>query len=294
MNLLFWIKDSIYRTLIMVSPKLLLRIQYRRLFGHMPDLRNPKTFNEKLMWYKLYYHNPLMTRCADKWEVREYLRERGLEEYMNEAIGVWDDVEKIDFDALPDMFVLKSTHGTAQIIICKDKKTLNIAKTKRVMKFWLRTNQCRAGYEWAYKDIKPRIICEKYIETADGLPPKDYKVFCFKGVPHFLFVASERLNNHDVKFDFYDCDWNLLPVTQGHPNSQKPMQKPSELSKMLEIASKASKDFPHVRVDFYLENGKLMIGELTFYHFDGFVRFNPSKYDEIFGAYFELPEKMLP
>jgi hypothetical protein len=234
-----------------------------------------------------------MTKCADKWEVREYLKGKGLEKYMNEAIGVWEDVEKIDFNSLPDKFVLKSTHGTAQTIVCKNKKTLNIDETKNKMKFWLRTNQCRAGYEWAYKDIKPRIICEELIETADGLPPKDYKVFCFNGIPKFLFVASERLNNHDVKFDFYDCDWNLLPVTQGHPNSQKPMQKPSELSNMLEIASKASKDFPHVRVDFYLEKGKLMIGELTFYHFDGFVRFNPPKYDEIFGSYFNLPEKMV-
>ncbi|MCM1140350.1 MAG: glycosyl transferase [Muribaculum sp.] len=293
MKLSFWLKDMLYRSLIAVSPRLLLQIQYRRLLGYSPDLDNPKTFNEKLTWYKLYYHDSLMTRCADKWEVRSYLKDKGLGEYMNDAIDVWDKADDIDFNTLPEKFVLKSTHGTAQTIVCKDKSSLDIEKARKKMKFWLKTNQCRAGYEWAYKDIKPRIIGEKLIETSDGLPPKDYKVFCFNGIPKFLFVASERLNNYDVKFDFYDNNWNLLPVTQGHPNSQKPMPKPAELSKMLEIASIASKDFPHVRVDFYLENGKLMIGELTFYHFDGFVRFNPSEYDQIFGSYFNLPEKRL-
>lgn len=293
MNVKFWLKDFLYRSMIAISPRMLLTIQFRRLVGYKPDFDNPETFNEKLNWYKLYYHNPLMNRCADKWEVRSYLQEKGIGEFVNDAIGVWDRVEDIDFGSLPEKFVLKSTHGTAQTIVCKDKSKLDIAKTKKEMKFWLKTNQCRAGYEWAYRDIKPRIIGEKLIETEDGLPPKDYKVFCFDGQPKFLFVASERYSNHDVKFDFYDCDWNLLPVTQGHPNADKPMDRPKELEEMLAVAAKASEGIPHVRVDFYLEKGKLMIGEMTFYHFDGFVHFNPAKYDEIFGSYFKLPNKML-
>lgn len=293
MRISFWIKDFIYHTMIAISPKLLLEIQFKRLVGYKPDFDNPKTYNEKLGWYKLFYHDPLMNRCADKWEVRAYLEEIGLGEYMNDALGVWDRVEDIDFSKLPEKFVLKSTHGTAQTIVCKDKAKLDIKKAVKEMKFWLKTNQCRAGYEWAYRDIKPRIIGEKLIETADGLPPKDYKVFCFNGEPKLLFVASERFNNHDVKFDFFDTEWNLLPFTQGHPNTAKPMAKPKELDLMLEVAAKASKPFPHVRVDFYLEKGKLMIGEMTFYHFDGFVRFNPGKYDEIIGSYFTLPKKKL-
>lgn len=282
-----------YSTLTAISPKLLLQIQFRRLVGYKPDFNNPKTYNEKVNWYKLYYHNPLMTRCADKWEVRGFLRERGLGKFMNDALGVWNSADEIEFDKLPQKFVLKSTHGTAQTIICKNKSKLDLEKTRREIAFWLKTNQIYAGYEWAYKNIQPRIIGEKLIETADGLPPKDYKVFCFDGVPKFLFVASERFNNHEVKFDFFDCDWNLLPFTQGHPNTVKPIEKPKELQKMLEIAATASKELPHVRVDFYLEDDKLMIGELTFYHFNGLVRFNPYKYDEIMGSYFKLPQKMI-
>jgi len=161
------------------------------------------------------------------------------------------------------------------------------------MSHWLKTNQVGAGYEWVYKNIPPGIICEKLIETEDGLPPKDYKFFCFNGVPKFLFVASERLNNSTVKFDFFDCEWNLLPFLQGHPNSVIPPEKPKELLQLLEIASIASKDFPHVRVDFYVEKGKILIGELTFYHFNGFVRFRPRKYDEKLGEYFILTEKWI-
>lgn len=293
MRFSFWFKDWVYRTMIAISPRMLLTVQFKRLVGYKPDFDNPKTYNEKLGWYKLYYHDPLMTRCADKWDVRAFLTENGLDEYMNDAIGVWERAEDIDFEKLPNKFVLKSTHGTAQTIVCKDKSKLDIDKARKEMAFWLKTNQCRAGYEWAYRDIKPRIIGEKLIETEDGLPPKDYKVFCFNGEPKLLFVASERINNHDVKFDFFDCEWNLLPFTQGHPNTEKPMVKPKELDKMLKVAAKASKDFPHVRVDFYLEKGKLMIGELTFYHFDGFIHFNPGKYDEIIGSYFKIPEKKI-
>lgn len=289
---LYYAKHAFYRTLIAFSPKTLLRFQVHRIAGYWPDLDNPKTFNEKLNWYKLYYHDPLMTRCADKYEMRGYLKEKGLEKYQNKVYGIWDNVDDIDFEALPQEFVIKSTHGTAQTIVCKDKSKLDTAKAKKEMRFWLKTNQCGAGYEWAYKNIKPRIICEELIHTEDGLPPKDYKFFCFNGEPKMLFVGSERVDDH-VKFDFFDLDWNHLPVLQGHPNSPKPIARPQELEEIIDICKVIAPDFPHVRIDFYIEDHKIMIGELTFYHFDGFVRFKPQSYDELFGSYFKLPEKKL-
>lgn len=291
MNISYYIKSTIYRLIIAISPKLLLKLQVRRIAGYWPNLDNPKTFNEKIQWYKLYYHHPLLTCCADKYEMRKYLEEKGLGKYQNEVYGVWDNANKINFDKLPEKFVLKSTHGTAQTIVCKNKSNLDFKKVRKEISFWLKTNQCGAGYEWAYKNIKPRIICEELIETEDGLPPKDYKFLCFNGEPKLLFVASERYNNHNVKFDFFDIEWNHLPFTQGHPNSEKILAKPEELQEILGICRIISKDFPHVRIDFYIENHKIMIGELTFYHFDGFVRFNPSKFDKIIGSYFTLPNK---
>lgn len=291
MNISYYIKSTIYRLIIAISPKLLLKLQVRRIAGYWPNLDNPKTFNEKIQWYKLYYHHPLLTCCADKYEMRKYLEEKGLGKYQNKVYGVWDNANKINFDKLPEKFVLKSTHGTAQTIVCNNKSNLDFKKVRKEISFWLKTNQCGAGYEWAYKNIKPRIICEELIETEDGLPPKDYKFLCFNGEPKLLFVASERYNNHNVKFDFFDIEWNHLPFTQGHPNSEKILAKPEELQEILGICRIISKDFPHVRIDFYIENHKIMIGELTFYHFDGFVRFNPSKFDKIIGSYFTLPNK---
>ncbi len=288
----YYLKNAFYQLAIAISPKTLLKFQVRRIAGYWPNLDSPKTFNEKLNWYKLYYHDPLMTRCADKYEMRGYLKEKGLEKYQNEVYGVWNNVDDIDFDSLPNQFVLKSTHGTAQTIICRDKAKLDIAKAKKEMRFWLKTNQCGAGYEWAYKNIKPRIICEELINTKDNLPPKDYKFFCFNGEPKMLFVGSERIGDQ-VKFDFFDLEWNHLPVLQGHPNNPSPIEKPDELPEIIQICRIVSKDFPHVRVDFYIEDHKIMIGELTFYHFDGFVRFKPHTYDELFGSYFILPEKKL-
>lgn len=289
MNINYYIKSTIYRFIIAISPKLLLKLQLRRIAGYWPNLNNPKTFNEKIQWYKLYYHHPLLTRCADKYEMRKYLEEKGLGKYQNKVYGVWDNANKIDFDKLPEKFVLKSTHGTAQTIVCRDKSNLDFKKVRKEISFWLKTNQCGAGYEWAYKNIRPRIICEELIETEDGLPPKDYKFLCFNGEPKLLFVASERYNNNNVKFDFFDIEWNHLPFTQGHPNSEKILAKPEKLQEILGICRIISKDFPHVRVDFYIENHKIMIGELTFYHFDGFVRFNPPQFDKIIGSYFTLP-----
>ena len=288
----YWSKHILYKVLGTIAPKLFLKFQVKRLDGYWPNLKNPKTFNEKLNWYKLFYHDPKMPRCADKYELRNYLKEKGLEQYQNEVYGVYDDVDDIDFDKFPTSFVLKSTHGSAQTIICKDKSELNIQETKKELKFWLKTNQYDSGCEWVYKNITPRIICEELIKTIDGQSPKDYKFFCFYGEPKFILLCSGRIDGHEkLDLDFYDMNWNHIPVMQGFPNSTTVFSKPQELDEAIDICRRVSKDFPHVRVDMYFENGKIMISELTFYHFNGYGRFVPRSYDELFGSYFELPAK---
>lgn len=288
----YWLKHIPYKVLGFISPEFFLKCQVKRIDGYWPNLKNPKTFNEKLNWYKLYYHDPLMSRCADKYEMRNYLKEKGLGQYQNEVYGIYDKVEDIDFEKLPQSFVLKSAHGSAQTIVCKDKSKLNLLAAKKEMAFWLKTNQYDTGCEWVYKDIPPRIICEELINTKDGLAPKDYKFFCFYGEPKFILLCSGRVDGHDkLDLDFYDMEWKHIPVKQGFPNSPTVFPKPDELDKAIEICRRVSKDFPHVRVDMYFENNKIMIGELTFYHFDGFGKFSPQSYDEFFGTYFVLPAK---
>lgn len=290
----YWSKHILYKVLGSISPELFLKCQVKRIDGYWPNLKNPKTFNEKLNWYKLYYHDPLMSRCADKYEMRNYLKEKGLEQYQNKVYGIYNNVEDIDFEILPQSFVLKSAHGSAQTIVCKDKSKLNLQEAKKEMAFWLKTNQYDTGCEWVYKDIPPRIICEELIYTKDGQAPKDYKFFCFYGEPKFILLCSGRVDGHDkLDLDFYDMDWKHIPVKQGFPNSKKIFPKPNELNEAIDICRRVSNDFPHVRVDMYFENDKIMIGELTFYHFDGFGKFTPHSYDELFGSYFILPEKKL-
>jgi hypothetical protein len=267
--------------------------QYKLAFGKYPDLENPVTFNEKLQWLKLYWYNPDAKRCADKFDVRQYIKEKlpDSKQYLNEVYGVYNDPEEIDFDSLPNQFVLKSTHASAQTIICRDKNTLNRTAAIAEMKQWLQVDYFAAAGEWVYKDLPRRIICERLITSDDGYPPKDYKIMCFNGVPKFLYVISER-SGHHFKMDYFNCEWQPLPVTQTGPRGGRILPPPRYLlDKMMEISKILSKDFPHVRVDFYIENNNLLIGELTFFTTGGYGPLSPAKYDTIFGSYLTLPDK---
>ncbi|NLJ18270.1 ATP-grasp fold amidoligase family protein [Globicatella sulfidifaciens] len=278
------VKEFYYKNL--VTDEQLIKRQFKDELNRDVELENPTKFNDKLQWLKLNWYDPVAVKCADKYEVREIVKERIGEQYLNTLIAVYEDVDDIDIDKLPEKFVLKGTHGSGYNIICTDKSKMNWDNELLKMKRWLGKNHYYFNREWVYKDIKPRIICEKFLEEENAALPKDYKFFCFDGIPKFMFVASDR--GHDTKFDFYDLDWNRIPVSQYHPNSNHEIPKPKELNEMIELAKKLSEGFPHVRVDFYVNKGKIIFGELTFFHFSGTKRFDPDEYEDIFGDYIDL------
>lgn len=268
--------------------KLYIELNYLCHLGEKLNLKNPKTYNEKLQWLKLYNRDNKYTEMVDKYKVREYIKEKIGEEYLIPLLGVWDNVNDIDFDSLPNQFVLKCTHDSGGVIICKDKSKLNIRETKKKLKKLLKRNFYKLHREWPYKNIPHKIIAEKYMVDESGTQLKDYKFFCFSGEPKALFIATDR--NIDTRFDFYDLDFNHLDVTNGHKNSEKDIKKPSGFKKMIELSKILSEDIPHVRVDFYDINGKIYFGEMTFFHWSGFVPFEPKKYDYIFGEWLKLPD----
>ena len=277
------------RTISWLPDEKMVEIQYFIKTHRKLNLDNPKRWTEKCQWYKLYYRNPLMTKCADKYLVREYVEEKGLGHTLNELYGCYKNVEDIDFDSLPNEFVIKSTTGSGNNIIVTDKSTLNIEEAKKKIKTWLRPTG-KLAKEWAYYDIEPRIIIEKYLsEAKEGLT--DYKFFCFSGKVSHLLVISDRFS--DEKIDVYDADFKRQDVKlMVCPNqSKEDLPKPENYDEMVRMAEILSKDFPHVRVDFYNINGKIIFGELTFYSGAGYYVFEPDNFDYILGEKFILPPK---
>lgn len=282
--LIYWNR---FKGLTREQEKYILKKQFKWATGYKLNLDNPKSFNEKIQWLKLNYKNPLLTKCADKYAVREYVKEKIGEEYLIPLLGVWDSPDDIDFDALPNQFVLKVNWGSGQNIIVKDKSKLNIEEAKEKLRKWVKkeSNHYYDFLEWAYKDIQPKITCEKYIEQMDG-KLIDYKFFCNWGEPKFLFLGIDRYI--DTKFNFYDLDWNLLPVKNHYKVSTTPIPKPKNYDKMLELSKKLSADFPFVRVDLFEIDEKIYFGELTFYHFNGTEPFEPVKWDYKFGDMIDI------
>ncbi len=265
-----------------------LKHRYKRLMGKKLNLDPPVTYNEKLNWIKLYDHNPLYTKLADKLAVREYVKERIGEEYLIPLIGVWDKVDDIDFDSLPDQFVLKCTHDSESAIICKDKSHFDIDAAKKKIRKALKRNFYYYSREWVYKDIFPRVIAETYVEDRKDKELRDYKIFCFDGIPKAMFIATDR-GIHETKFDFYDMDFNHLDFVQHYPNSDKPIHRPEHFEEMKELASKLSEGLYQSRIDLYDANGRLFFGEITFFHHGGTTPFVPEKWDYIFGEWLNLP-----
>lgn len=273
-----------------IFPKTVLKIEFKRHAGYKLNINEPKTFNEKLQWLKLNWIDEQARVCADKYEVRKYIKEKGLEHILNDLYFVYENIEDINIDELPNEFVMKVSHGCGQNLICKDKSKVDWKKEKKKFKKWLKTSHYYDSLEWVYKGLKPRIIVEKLIKTEDGKVPKDYKIFCFNGEPKYLFVASDRGKN-TTKFDFYDCEWNRLKVKNYYPNSEQGIKRPKELEQMLEYSRILSKDFPHVRIDFYIEENKIIFGESTFFHFSGSQPFEPIEFDYEMGRILTLPNK---
>ena len=268
-----------------------LKRRYKARFHRDLNLENPSYYTEKLQWLKLYDRNPLYTKLVDKYEVKKYISSIIGDEYIIKTLGVWDSFDEIDFESLPEKFVLKCTHDSGGLVICKDKTRFDRKAAKKKINRSLKTNFFWVGREWPYKNVKPRIIAEEYMEDATTKELRDYKFFSFNGVTKALFIATERQNpNEDTKFDFFDENFNHLPFTNGHPNALIPPEKPVRFNEMVEIANKLSEGIPHVRVDLYEVNGKVYFGELTFTHWSGFVPFDPEEWDMKFGGWIRLPE----
>lgn len=269
-----------------------LRKKFKLALKKELDLENPKTFNEKLQWLKIHDRNPEYTRMVDKHEVKKYVAERIGGQYIIPTLGVWDSFDEIDFDALPDQFVLKCTHDSGGLVICRDKSQLDKQKAREKIAKSLKRNYYYYGREWPYKNVKPRIIAESYMEDEETKELRDYKFFAFDGAVKALFIATERANaTEETKFDFFDAEFNHLPFTNGHPNATVMPKKPQEFELMKQLASKLSEGIPQVRVDFYEVNGRVYFGEITFSHWGGMVPFEPEEWDYTFGSWITLPEK---
>lgn len=264
-----------------------LKMLFRSSVGYSLNLNNPMTFNEKLQWLKLYDRNPLYTTLVDKAEVKPWVAERIGWEHVVPTLGVWNSFKEIDFGSLPNRFVLKCTHDSGGLAVCRDRATFNLGEARRKIERSLSRNFYWSSREWPYKNVKPRILAEEYLDSGESDLP-DYKFFCFDGEPKALFVATGRASG-DTRFDFFDVEFNHLPIENGHPNALSIPERPKSYEKMLEMARILSAGFPQVRVDFYDVQGKPYFGEMTFFHWSGLVPFEPKEYDELFGSWLRLP-----
>jgi len=274
-----------------IPDKLMIKLQYFIKLKKIPDLKKPKTFNEKLQWYKLYYRDPLMTICADKYEVRKYVKSKGLDYILNDLYYVINSPNEIDLEKLPDKFVIKTTNGSGTNFFCEDKEQFSLESIKPTLTKWLNRNIYASGREWAYKNITPRIIIERFLEDNNsqyhGI--NDFKFICFNGKAEYILVDIDKLKYN--RRNVYDTNWNKVEVQFNQPNFEHEFSKPEQLDEMLKIVNKLAEGFPFVRVDLYLVNQKIYFGELTFYPGTGYLKFAPQKFDYKLGELF--PNKMI-
>jgi len=275
-----------------MSDERFLRMIYYIKFHKPLNLRNPQTFNEKLQWLKLNDRKPEYTLMVDKYKVKGYVANIIGDKYIIPTLGVWNRPEDIDWDKLPNQFVLKTNHdgGNYGVVVCKDKIAFDKKKAIKRLHASLGRNVYKFGREWPYKNVERIVFAEQYLEDDSSNELPDYKFFCFDGEIKALFIATERQSG-DVKFDYFDADFNHLDIVQHHPMSDRTIPKPDNFEEMKEIASKLSKGIPHVRVDLYDVNGKVYFGEMTFFHHGGMFPFHPSHWDKDFGDWIKLPIK---
>lgn len=270
-----------------IPNKLYLKWSFKNRMGYPLNLKNPRSFSEKLQWLKLNDRHPEYTQLVDKAEAKKYVASIIGEKYIIPTIGVWDNVDEINWDCLPDSFVVKSTNDSGGVVVCKNKSLLDKEAAVAKLKALGGREYTKYNKEYPYKNVPHRFIAEKYMEDESG-ELKDYKIFCFNGKAKFLFVATGRQKG-DTRFDFYDCAFNHLPVLNGHPNADVMPEKPDNFDEMLVVAEKLSVGIPHIRVDLYNIRGKIYFGELTFFHWSGMVPYEPIEWDYKFGDYLELP-----
>ena len=278
-----------------VTDKLYIRCLFREQLGYWPNLNNPKSFNEKLQWLKLYDRKPIYTTMVDKYAVKKYVADRIGEEYIIPTLGVWDKFDDIDFDVLPDQFVLKCTHDSGGLVICKDKSKLDIDQARKKIEKSISNDYYLQGREWPYKNVKRRIIAEAYMEDSQVNELRDYKFFCFNGCPKYCQVISNRSIAETI--DFYDMDWKhqefngLSLPRKPFPTSTIPISEPRPFGKMKEIVALLSKDIPFVRVDLYCIGKRIYFGEMTFYPACGYGTFYPTHWNILMGNLLVLPKE---
>ena len=287
-------RRKILKALFFVPDKTMIKIQYWIKTGRRLSLNNPKRFTEKIQWYKLYYKNPIMIQCVDKYDVRKYIHKKGYKRILNKCYGIYDNSDSINWEALPDAFVIKNTlsGGSNGVFVIKSKNTEEIRQVKEKITNWGRLKRSKSsGREWPYYSGKmDRILIEKYLEDSSG-DLVDYKFFCFYGMTKYFYVRTGYANNHDEgEMAFFDRECNYLPgvgfdyckIAQVEP------ALPDNIHEMIDIADNLSRDFPHVRVDLYNIDGLIVFGELTFYNASGYMLFIPDEWDYKFGESFEL------
>lgn len=290
-----YLYDSDYRFLINsyrfgmykgMSDEAYLKRTFKACFGYVPDLENPRTFNEKLQWLKLHGRKDIYTAMVDKYEAKKYVSHVIGEKYVIPTLGVWDHFDDIDFSKLPTSFVLKCTHDSGSVVLVRDKNHWDKEAAKKLLERGLSRNYYWSGREWPYKNVKPRILAEEMVD----MNPVDYKWICMKGEPEVLCMCMDRQKG-DLTFNYYDMNFNLLPFEWVHPNIKTGgVKRPENFDEMKELAQKLSKDIPEVRVDFYDINGQVYFGELTFYHQSGFAPFSPEKWDLKLGQLLDLTD----
>lgn len=281
---------GLLKKLKFLPPAFYVKVYYEYYTGKKLDLDAPREFNEKIQWLKVYYRNPILTQLVDKYAVREYVKEKVGDKYLNELLGVYDRAKDVDFDALPDRFVVKGVHGCHFNLIVPDKSALNPWKARWLMRKWMSKNQYyRGGLEWAYKNVPPRLVAEAFLEEPGRKVINDYKFFCFNGKPTFLQIDLDR-GTTDYRC-YYDMDWKKLPFTTlRNTFFEGELEKPKHFEEMIDVATRLAEGFPFVRVDLYNLDGRIVFGEMTFYPADGRKEFVPEEYNRIVGDYLKLPE----
>lgn len=279
------------RSLRILPDKMYIKIYYRLRVGRSLNISSPTTLNEKIQWLKFNYRNPLQTIVSDKLLVRDYITHKIGDEYLIPLLGYWDTFDQIDFDSLPNRFVLKCNHDSGGLVICDGKEHLNYKKAQKIINKSLKNNFFYIGREYQYKNIQPKILCEQYI-SEDGNVPLDYKIYCFNGKPDVILVCKDRFmgNSNRARYQFYDQSWNYLPLNRDDDKLPKfDIPKPKNLDKMLEIATSLSEDFIFSRIDLYNIDGKIYFGEITLSPNSGFDPDISYETDSLFGDKLNIP-----
>lgn len=284
----YFLKYIFYLSYKITPAKVRIKYLWKKKKGYKLCLNNPKTFNEKIQWLKLYYRNPLIKVCSNKLTVRDYVKGKIGKDFLNDILGVYDRFEDINFKDLPEKFVIKCNHDSGSAKIIYNKYTIDTKKLKYYFNFCLKVNYFHMSKEWGYDGLERKIIIEKLIETNNQEEIKDYKVFCFNGKPKLIQVDIDRHTNH--KRNIYDCEWNWIDLSILYPKDKNLIEpKPFLLEKMLDLSAKLSEPFPHVRVDWYISGDKLILGEMTFYHGGGYEPFDNFDWELQMGEWIKLP-----